>query len=198
MDRAIVIAASVIGLAAVAIAASLWEPMTEDSNPPLETAPPSSHLPVADVEVSEVARLEGGERGPSEEQRAQEYEEHLAAGRWGSPELEAALKDDSPAVRFRVLAQAASQGLTVPADVLEELALRDISANVRRLAVALLSTNSAVEPSRAERIATEASSDPDEAVQGTAAEILEHLESRHRADAEEPSYLRDAEEAIPR
>ena len=90
--------------------------------------------------------------------RARGYEAILARPDWLSPEIMLnGLQDEDPQVRFRLLSQAVVANVTLPADMVERLALTDQAAEVRLAALAAVSFHPDIDRQQAERIAMQAS-----------------------------------------
>lgn len=118
--------------------------------------------------------------------RARGYETILARPDWLSPAImRNGLQDDDPQVRFRLLSQAVVANVTLPADMVERLALTDQEAEVRLAALAAVNFHPDIDRQQAERIAMQASTDPDAAVQSKALELMAHIEAMQTGDTDD-------------
>jgi hypothetical protein len=124
------------------------------------------------------------------ETRARGYETLLTRPDWLSPDLLLnGLQDADARVRFRILSQALVANILLPVDTVERLALADPEAEVRQAALAALIFHPDIDRQQAERLALQASGDPDPAVQSKAMEWLAHLNATQEGTMVEAVFL---------
>jgi hypothetical protein len=123
-------------------------------------------------------------------ERARGYETLLSRPDWLSPDLLLnGLQDTDAQVRFRILSQALVANIWLPIDMLERLALTDPEAEVRQAALAAMMFHPDVDRPQAERMALQASEDPEPAVQSKAMELLARAEAMQEGAAIEALFL---------
>jgi hypothetical protein len=96
------------------------------------------------------------------------------------------LQDVDAQVRLRILSQALLTNIVLPVEVVESLVSTDPDAQVRLAALSAIGFHPELDRQQLERIAFEASNDPDAAVQSKALELMEHLsatQGEHVAEA---------------
>jgi hypothetical protein len=113
----------------------------------------------------------------------------------GSPTSESnillALKDADPNTRYRALAESDTQGIALPAHVVQQLATSDRDPLVRILAMNKFSQYPEVEPALVKSVAEAALRDTDSTISAHAREMLEQLNQASRANEENAQLVPD-------
>ena len=130
-------------------------------------------------------------------ERARGYEALLARPDWLSPDLLLnGLQDADAQVRFRILSQALVANIRLPIDMIERLALTDPEAEVRQAALGAMLFHADVDRQQVERIALQASTDPDPAVQSKAMELMAHIEAMQAGASAEALFLAGGSDTV--
>ena len=103
--------------------------------------------------------------------------------------IRTSLQDTSPANRLRALKESDEQGLPVPAHDLQQMAMSDRDAQVRRLAMTKFAQDPEADPSMVRVVAEAALRDGDAAIQAHARDMLEQLTQASRFNDEAPHII---------
>jgi hypothetical protein len=103
--------------------------------------------------------------------------------------IQQALQDVDPKIRYHALAESEAQGIAVPAHMLQQLATSDGDPTIRVLAMTKYSQDSTIDPALVRAVAEAGLRDRDASVSAHASEMLEQLNQASGFNDETPQLL---------
>ena len=103
--------------------------------------------------------------------------------------IQQALQDVDPRIRYHALAESDAQGIAVPAPTLQQMATSDRDPTVRVMAMIKFSQDPAIHPAMVRAVAEVGLRDSNAAVSEHAREMLEMLNQAARSNDEPPQLL---------